>query len=135
MDKKVNPPWITQTLHLLTHNSQDIPSLLTDLCTAMEECPWSRPGDQVKIHAWLSGLVRHGAYAAWAAVATDTVAWTPFVGVPQGIQRLGSGLYARALAIEGEKLLEGRASVEQLRTWGAVFGALPERLVQGKLIG
>lgn len=125
MNKSGNNWWADLVRTQCTGCQQDIPSILAELSTVMQECPFTQPEARSEIRDLLAGCLKHGAYAAWAAVATATPPWRPWGIRNKQVSWSARFLYSLALNITLERLKSGAIPPPEEAAWSAVFGKLP----------
>lgn len=117
--------WAEAILSIWAGNQQSIPKLLTDLSTHMQDCPYSTPDMREIIEDCVAGYIRHGAYAAWAALASGRRPWAPLAVIPTDVRLLRRAAYSAAQRIQIGMIERGELDPAIVEVWSAVFGKLP----------
>lgn len=110
---------------LWASNTQSIPTLLTDLITQLEDCPYTTADVRGVIENCIRGYITHGAYAAWSAMASGTRPWAPLAVLPPDVRVLRRAAWAAAQRIQVGLIERGAVNPAVEERWSAVFGKLP----------
>lgn len=117
--------WAEPILDLWASNTLSIPTLLTDLFTHLEDCPYTTPEMRQVIGECVSGYIKHGAYAAWSAMASGSRPWAPLAVLPPDVRVLRRAGYLAAQRIQIGLIERGALDPAIVEVWSAVFGKLP----------
>lgn len=88
MNKPVSNWWGDAVISKLTDCEQNIPRMITELHTVIQDCPYTQKQTRAVICALLEGSLRHGFWAGWRAHARGETLFCPYIKLPRDLRLL-----------------------------------------------